>query len=110
VEIIYEDDQGNPLERGTRWPRRKSLKELKDAIRSHTGRSNGHSLSVIAAHLNRTLKGWFEYFKRSHKWTFRTLDGYPYSDLNALCVSVCTGMTDEWSCYEFISYFKKILA
>ena len=70
------DFLGYHFERGTRWPRKKSLKKLKDAIRSHTGRSNGHSLPVIAANLNRTLKGWFEYFKHSHKWTFRNLDGW----------------------------------
>ncbi|MFH1043582.1 MAG: group II intron maturase-specific domain-containing protein [Pseudomonadota bacterium] len=26
--------------------------------------------------MNRTLKGWFEYFKHSHKWTFPALDGW----------------------------------
>lgn len=70
------DFLGYHFERGTRWPRKKSLKKLKDAIRFQTGRSNGHSLSVIAANLNRTLKGWFEYFKHSHKWTFPKLDGW----------------------------------
>lgn len=70
------DFLGYHFERGTRWPRKKSLKKLKDTIRSQTGRSNGHSLPVIAAHLNRTLKGWFEYFKHSQKWTFPKLDGW----------------------------------
>jgi RNA-directed DNA polymerase len=70
------DFLGYHFERGTRWPRKKSLKKLKDTIRAKTGRSNGNSMSVIAANLNRTLKGWFEYFKHSHKWTFRTLDGW----------------------------------
>jgi RNA-directed DNA polymerase len=70
------DFLGYHFERGTRWPRKKSLKKLKDTIRSQTGRSNGQSLSVIAANLNRTLKGWFEYFKHSHKWTFPMLDGW----------------------------------
>ena len=32
---------GYHFEGGTRWPRKKSLKKLKDAIRSKTGRSNG---------------------------------------------------------------------
>jgi RNA-directed DNA polymerase len=68
------DFLGYHFERGTRWPRKKSLKKLKDAIRSHTGRSNGHSLPVIAANLNRTLKGWFEYFKHSRPWVFPRLD------------------------------------
>jgi RNA-directed DNA polymerase len=70
------DFLGYHFERGTRWPRQKSLKKLKDAIRSKTRRSNGNSLSVITANVNRTLKGWFEYFKHSHKWTFPALDSW----------------------------------
>ena len=70
------DFLGYHFERGTRWPRKKSLRKLKDVIRTHTGRTNGNSLSVITANVNRTLKGWFEYFKHSHKWTFPALDGW----------------------------------
>ena len=61
------DFLGYHFENGTRWPRRKSLKKLKDAIRSKTGRSNGHSLAVIIEDVNRTLRGWFEYFKHSQQ-------------------------------------------
>jgi RNA-directed DNA polymerase len=67
---------GYHFEQGKRWPRKKSLRKLKDAIRAQTGRSNGNSLSVITANVNRTLAGWFEYFKHSHKWTFPVLDGW----------------------------------
>jgi len=49
------DFLGYHFERGTRWPRKKSLKKLKDSIRMQTGRSNGNSLSVITANVNRTL-------------------------------------------------------
>lgn len=70
------DFLGYHFERGTRWPRKKSLKKLKDTIRTQTGRSNGNSLPAITAEINRTLKGWFEYFKHSHKWTFPALDGW----------------------------------
>jgi len=70
------DFLGYHFEGGTRWPRKKSLRKLKEAIRSKTGRSNGNSLSVIIENVNRTLKGWFEYFKHSHKWTFPALDGW----------------------------------
>jgi RNA-directed DNA polymerase len=58
----------------TRWPRKKSLKKLKDAIRSKTGRSHGGSLAEIVADVNSTLRGWFEYFKHSHKTTFAPID------------------------------------
>ena len=51
------DFLGYHFERGTRWPRKKSLKKLKDAIRSKTRRSNGHSLAAIIEDVNRTLRG-----------------------------------------------------
>ena len=70
------DFLGYHFEGDTRWPRKKSLKKLKDAIRTKTGRSNGHSLSVIVSDVNLTLKGWFEYFKHSNKGTFPRLDGW----------------------------------
>jgi len=70
------DFLGYHFERGSRWPRKKSLKKLKDAIRARTGRSNGKSLLAITADVNRTLRGWFEYFKHSNKWTFPALDGW----------------------------------
>jgi RNA-directed DNA polymerase len=70
------DFLGYHFEGGTRRPRKKSLRKLKDAIRSKTGRSNGHSLGVIIEDVNRTLRGWFEYFKHSHKWTFSPMDSW----------------------------------
>jgi len=70
------DFLGYHFEGGTRWPRKKSLKKLKDTIRSKTRRSNGRSLTAITADVSQTLKGWFEYFKHSHKWTFPALDGW----------------------------------
>jgi len=57
-----------------RWPRKKSLEKLKDAIRAKTRRTNGHSLRYIIVDVNRTLQGWFEYFKHSLKWVFERLD------------------------------------
>ena len=70
------DFLGYHFEQGRRTPTRKSLKKLKDAVRSTTGRSNGHSMNAIITNLNRTLKGWFEYFKHSHHKTFVPLDGW----------------------------------
>lgn len=70
------DFLGYHFERGTRWPRRKSLDKLKDTLRAKTRRTNGHSLPVIITNLNRALRGWFEYFKHSHRTTFPPLDGW----------------------------------
>jgi RNA-directed DNA polymerase len=59
-----------------RFPRQKSLAKLKEAIRGKTKRTNGNSLQAIIANVNRTLRGWFEYFKHSWRTTFRDLDGW----------------------------------
>lgn len=70
------DFLGYHFERGYRWPRAKSIKKLRDTIRSKTRRTNGHALMVIIADVNKTLRGWFEYFKHSHKTTFRRQDSW----------------------------------
>jgi RNA-directed DNA polymerase len=68
------DFLGYHFERGLRWPRTKSMQKLKDTVREHTRRRNGHSLRVIISNVNRSLRGWFEYFKHSHYTTFAPLD------------------------------------
>jgi RNA-directed DNA polymerase len=69
------DFLGYHFEQGMKWPRRKSLTKFKDAIRAKTPRTHGQSLSATIADVNRTLGGWFEYFKHSHRNTFPRLDG-----------------------------------
>ena len=75
------DFLGCHFERGYRWPRQRSLKKFKDAIRAKTRRTHGHSLSAIVADVNRTTRGWFGYFqpcpesrRNSHWTTFGPLD------------------------------------
>ncbi|MGB6067019.1 MAG: group II intron reverse transcriptase/maturase [Desulfomonilaceae bacterium] len=70
------DFLGYHFERGMRWPRPKSLHKLKDTLRAKTKRTSGHSLPAIILDVNRTLRGWFEYFKHSHHTTFTPLDGW----------------------------------
>ena len=69
------DFLGYHFERGQRWPRKKSKKKLKDTIRQKTKRCNGNSLAVIIADVNTTLRGWFDYFKHSNRWTYPAIDG-----------------------------------
>jgi RNA-directed DNA polymerase len=59
-----------------RFPRRKSLAKFKEAIRAKTPRKQGRSLTMIITDVNRTLRGWFEYFKHSYRTTFPTLDSW----------------------------------
>jgi RNA-directed DNA polymerase len=65
---------GYRFERGRRFPRNKSMMKLRDSIRAKTRRTNGRSLPVIIADVNRTLHGWFGYFKHSHKFVFHSVD------------------------------------
>jgi RNA-directed DNA polymerase len=57
-----------------RLPRTKSLAKLKEAVRAKTTRTHGHSLTWIVGALNRTLQGWFGYFRHCHRNVFRDLD------------------------------------
>lgn len=68
------DFLGYHFERGYKWPCKKSLQKFKDTVREQTKRTNGQSLAVIISGLNRTSRGWFNYFGYSHPTTFPRLD------------------------------------
>jgi RNA-directed DNA polymerase len=70
------DFLGYHFEAGRRWPRAKSRKKFRDTIRAKTKRTSGHSMACIIADVNRTLRGWIEYFKHSYRLTFRMEDGF----------------------------------
>ena len=65
---------GYRFERGRRHVRKKSLDRLKETIREKTKRTRGQSLAAVIADLNRTLRGWFGYFKHVHPSIFADLD------------------------------------
>jgi RNA-directed DNA polymerase len=65
---------GYRFERGRRHVRKKSLDKLKETIRTKTRRTRGQNLKVVVDDLNRTLKGWFGYFKHAHPSIFVELD------------------------------------
>jgi RNA-directed DNA polymerase len=68
------DFLGYRFQRGIRFPRPKSMQKLKDAIRAKTKRTSGHCLTRIINDLNPRLRGWFGYFKHSHRNTFGSVD------------------------------------
>jgi RNA-directed DNA polymerase len=70
------DFLGYRFENDSRRPRAKSRDKVKDAIRAKTKRTSGESLHQIIVNVNQTLRGWFEYFKHSHRWTFSALDSW----------------------------------
>lgn len=70
------DFLGYHFERGRRWPSRKSVGKLRAALQAKTRRTNGESLDSIIDQVNRTLRGWFAYFKHSLPNTFSGVDGW----------------------------------
>lgn len=73
----YHFERSRDGQRIHRWPRRKSLQRLRDVLREKTPRVNGRSLQNNIADVNRTLRGWFEYFKHTTSRSMLTaMDGY----------------------------------
>src|SRR5690606_31635610 len=69
-------DQVIKMRKWMRWPRAKSLKRMRTAIKLKTLRTNGTSIVKIVQSLNRTIRGWFGYFKHSHPSAIRAMDSY----------------------------------
>ena len=67
-----------------RLPRKKSLDKMKETIRAKTGRTSGHSVKWIILHLNRTLHGWFGYFRHCHWTVFTDLDSWTRMRLRSI--------------------------
>jgi RNA-directed DNA polymerase len=62
---------------GKRWPREKSWDGVRQKLHGLTRRNCGVGLrELIASELNPVLRGWYGYFWRSNRWTFRDLDAY----------------------------------
>lgn len=78
------DFLGYHFERGYRWPRRKALDRFRDKVRELTPRKSGESLEATVTKLNDMLRGWFGYFKHSHRTTFPRLDSYIRSRLRSI--------------------------
>jgi RNA-directed DNA polymerase len=78
------DFLGYHFERGMKWPREKSLKKFKDAIRQKTRRTRSGSMNQIIEECNRTVRGWFNYFKHGIPNVFENLDGWTRGRLRSI--------------------------
>ena len=85
----YHFERGRRSGRLQRWPRRKSLKRVKDTLRQKTRRANGQSLEAIVKSVNGMLRGWFEYFKHSNKYTFIRMDQWLRRRLRSILRKRC---------------------
>jgi RNA-directed DNA polymerase len=70
-----------------RLVRPKSLRKLRESIKPRTRRNNGKSMEAIVADLNRTLQGWFGYFKHAHPSELEEIDGGCACDCAPSCAS-----------------------
>lgn len=59
-----------------RLVRPKSLSKLRESIKPRTRRANGRSMEAIVEDLNRTLPGWFGYFKYAKASQLSGIDGW----------------------------------
>jgi len=64
--------------------RPKSLRKLRESIKPRTRRNNGRSMEAIVADLNRTLHGWFEYFKHAEAGILGQVDGWVRGRLRSI--------------------------
>lgn len=78
------DFLGYHFERGHRWPREKSRKKFRDTIRQKIRRRDPRPLNQIIADVNRTLRGWFNYFQHSVANVFAPEDRWVRQKLRTL--------------------------
>ena len=67
---------GYRFDRGRKFPRKKSLKKLRETIRGCTRRTNGQSMPTIIKSINPVLRGWFKYFQHCYRTTFPSEDSW----------------------------------
>ena len=86
--IVHEsegfDFLGYTFRKGLRFPKNKSLGKFKDKVRTITRRANGKSMEEIITKLNASLRGWYGYFKHSHRTVFPGMDGWVRRRLRAI--------------------------
>ena len=71
--------------RGTKkWPRQKSLQKLQEKLRPLTRRTQGWSLKEIVNKANPILRGWYGYFRESHRTGLSGPDGWLRHRLRAM--------------------------
>lgn len=85
-----------------RFPRAKSHRKFMDRIRELTPRKSGESLEVLIQRLNRSVQGWFNYFRHCFWNIFAHYDGRIRDRLRRLLLKRhrrnqrCLSRTQRW--------------
>jgi RNA-directed DNA polymerase len=94
---------GYEFKKGKAFPRRKSVKKLRDKIRAHTPYRSGRSLAATIHALNPILRGWYGYFKHGYPTALRDVDGFVRRRLRAMLAGrtgghrhTCPTSTRRW--------------
>jgi RNA-directed DNA polymerase len=74
---------------GKRWPRKKSVARLKEKLRTQTPRNCGESLGKTIETLNRTLRGWYEYFRHGIVTGYAEIDAWLRGRLRSMLRRRC---------------------
>lgn len=75
---------GYRFEKGRRWPRDKSKKKLREALKPSLKRTSGVSLRATIAKINPMLRGWFGYFKHADRRGLYDIDRWVRTRLRAI--------------------------
>jgi RNA-directed DNA polymerase len=78
------DFLGYRFEARKKWIRQKSINKFREAIREKTARGCSGSMEKIIAEVNKTLKGWYQYFKHVTKYNLNTFDAFVRRRLRAI--------------------------
>jgi RNA-directed DNA polymerase len=78
------DFLGYRFEAGKRWIRKKSIQKFRDTVRAKTPRYRGGPIRAIIEDLNRSTRGWYNYFKHVTKWGLGTFDSFVRRRLRAI--------------------------
>ena len=78
------DFLGYRFKQGNKYPSEKAKRKFLNQIREKTPRNHGRSLAAVIDDLNRTIRGWYEYFKHCYYNVFESLDGKVRRRLRAI--------------------------
>jgi len=78
------DFLGYQIQKGMCFPSKKSKQKLRGKLKPKTKRANGRSMDAIITDINKSLRGWFEYFRHAYYTSFPEIDGWVRGRLRSI--------------------------